>query len=162
MSEPIVKSPPEPTRVKSPEQIIMKSPDPVNWTVPLDTGKTFTVTQNVKEGGFWKITFPNKTFLYIFFSGEIYPRPQSEIKATTPVEKPPPPPQSAPPEYSEQVKMEGKPSQIIKFPDFPTVLRSYVEQYLGIRMMDSKWWTVLGKGSVSVWIKFKANTNYTY
>ncbi|KAL5273709.1 hypothetical protein ACFFRR_000454 [Megaselia abdita] len=88
MSEPIVKSPPEPTRVKSPEQIIMKSPDPVNWTVPLDTGKTFTVTQNVKEG-------------------EIYPRPQSEIKATTPVEKPPPPPQSAPPEYSEQVKMEA-------------------------------------------------------
>lgn len=48
--EPIVKSPPEPTRVKSPEQIIMRSPDPVNWTVPLDTGKTFTVTQNVKEG----------------------------------------------------------------------------------------------------------------
>lgn len=52
--EPIVKSPPEPTRVKSPEQIIMRSPDPVNWTVPLDTGKTFTVTQNVKEGLFYK------------------------------------------------------------------------------------------------------------
>lgn len=48
--EPIIKSPPEPTRVKSPEQIIMRSPDPVNWTVPLDTGKTFTVTQNVREG----------------------------------------------------------------------------------------------------------------
>lgn len=48
--EQIVKSPPEPTRVKSPEQIIMRSPDPVNWTVPLDTGKTFTVTQNVREG----------------------------------------------------------------------------------------------------------------
>lgn len=46
----IVKSPPEPTRVKSPEQIIMRSPDPVNWTVPLDTGKTFTVTQNVRDG----------------------------------------------------------------------------------------------------------------
>ncbi|KAJ8955367.1 hypothetical protein NQ318_003464 [Aromia moschata] len=44
--EPVVKSPPEPTRVKSPEQILMRSPDPVNWTVPLDTGKTFTVTQN--------------------------------------------------------------------------------------------------------------------
>ena len=28
----------------------MRSPDPVNWTVPLDTGKTFTVTQNVREG----------------------------------------------------------------------------------------------------------------
>ncbi|CAB3381631.1 Hypothetical predicted protein [Cloeon dipterum] len=48
--EPLVKSPPEPTRVKSPEQIIMRSPEPVNWTVPLDTGKTFTVTQNVREG----------------------------------------------------------------------------------------------------------------
>jgi hypothetical protein len=48
--EHIVKSPPEPTRVKSPEQILMRSPDPVNWTVPLDTGKTFTVTQKVKEG----------------------------------------------------------------------------------------------------------------
>lgn len=46
----VVKSPPEPTRVKSPEQIMMRSPDPVNWTVPLDTGKTFTVTQNVREG----------------------------------------------------------------------------------------------------------------
>lgn len=48
--EHVVKSPPEPTRVKSPEQIMMRSPDPVNWTVPLDTGKTFTVTQNVREG----------------------------------------------------------------------------------------------------------------
>jgi hypothetical protein len=28
----------------------MRSPEPVNWTVPLDTGKTFTVTQNVHEG----------------------------------------------------------------------------------------------------------------
>nr|CAD7459763.1 unnamed protein product [Timema tahoe] len=45
----LVKSPPEPTRVKSPEQIIMRSPEPVNWTVPLDTGKTFTVTQNIHE-----------------------------------------------------------------------------------------------------------------
>lgn len=50
ITEQIIKSPPEPTRVKSPEQIIMRSPDPVNWTVPLDTGKTFTVTQNVREG----------------------------------------------------------------------------------------------------------------
>lgn len=50
--EPVVKSPPEPTRVKSPEQMIMRSPEPVNWTVPLDTGKTFTVTQNVREGKF--------------------------------------------------------------------------------------------------------------
>lgn len=47
----IVKSPPEPTKVKSPEQIILRSPEPVNWTVPLDTGKTFTVTQNVSAAG---------------------------------------------------------------------------------------------------------------
>lgn len=50
--EQIVKSPPEPTRVKSPEQVVIRSPEPVNWTVPLDTGKTFTVTQNIREGTF--------------------------------------------------------------------------------------------------------------
>lgn len=44
----------------------------------------------------------------ILFAGENYSRPQSEIKASTPVEKPPPPPQSAPPELTEQVKMDGK------------------------------------------------------
>ncbi|KPU79916.1 uncharacterized protein Dana_GF16850, isoform E [Drosophila ananassae] len=93
--EPLVKSPPEPTRVKSPEQIIMRSPDPVNWTVPLDTGKTFTVTQNVKDG-------------------ENYSRPQSEIKASTPVEKPPPPPQSAPPQLTEQAKMDANPNEAAK------------------------------------------------
>lgn len=49
--EHIIKSPPEPTRVKSPEQIMMNSPEPVNWTVPLDTGKTFTVTQNIMPDG---------------------------------------------------------------------------------------------------------------
>ncbi|XP_066963563.1 nucleolar protein dao-5-like isoform X49 [Macrobrachium rosenbergii] len=48
--EPVVKTPPEPTRVKSPDQAMVKSPDPVNWTVPLDTGKTFTVTHNIPEG----------------------------------------------------------------------------------------------------------------
>lgn len=48
--EPVVKSPPEPTRVKSPEGII-RSPDPINWTVPLDTAKTFSVTQSVRDGG---------------------------------------------------------------------------------------------------------------
>ncbi|XP_037925193.1 uncharacterized protein LOC119660590 isoform X7 [Hermetia illucens] len=88
ITEHIVKSPPEPTRVKSPEQIIMRSPDPVNWTVPLDTGKTFTVTQNVKDG-------------------ENFSRPQSEVKASTPIERPPPAPQSAPPELAEQAKMEA-------------------------------------------------------
>ncbi|GAB0093317.1 AF4/FMR2 family member 4 isoform X1 [Sergentomyia squamirostris] len=85
----IVKSPPEPTRVKSPEQILMRSPDPVNWTVPLDTGKTFTVTQNVRDG-------------------EPVMRPHSDFKASTPVDKPPPAPMSAPPELAEQLKMEAR------------------------------------------------------
>ncbi|PNF19390.1 hypothetical protein B7P43_G03610 [Cryptotermes secundus] len=79
----LVKSPPEPTRVKSPEQILMRSPEPVNWTVPLDTGKTFTVTQNVHEG-------------------ELTNRPHSEVKPWTPPTVPPPAPQSAPPELLEQ------------------------------------------------------------
>ncbi|XP_059609384.1 uncharacterized protein LOC132256837 isoform X2 [Phlebotomus argentipes] len=87
-AEYIVKSPPEPTRVKSPEQILMRSPDPVNWTVPLDTGKTFTVTQNVRDG-------------------EAVMRPQSDFKASTPVDKPPPAPLSAPPELAEQLRMEA-------------------------------------------------------
>uniref|UniRef100_A0A0P5SIL3 Nuclear protein MDM1 n=1 Tax=Daphnia magna TaxID=35525 RepID=A0A0P5SIL3_9CRUS len=46
----LIKALPEPTRVKSPEQLVIRSPDPVNWTVPLDTGKTFTVTQNIRGG----------------------------------------------------------------------------------------------------------------
>ncbi|CAH1103641.1 unnamed protein product [Psylliodes chrysocephalus] len=83
--EPIIKSPPEPTRVKSPEQIIMRSPDPVNWTVPLDTGKTFTVTQNVREG-------------------DIGSRPHSEVKVWTPPDVPPPVAQSAPPTLIQQSK----------------------------------------------------------
>nr|XP_029716537.1 protein transport protein sec31-like isoform X4 [Aedes albopictus] len=91
ITEQIIKSPPEPTRVKSPEQIIMRSPDPVNWTVPLDTGKTFTVTQNVREGE--------------LYAGDPMIRPHSEIKASTPVDHPPPAPQSAPPELSEQIKL---------------------------------------------------------
>jgi len=86
--EPVIKSPPEPTRVKSPEQIIMRSPDPVNWTVPLDTGKTFTVTQNVREG-------------------DQASRPYSEAKVWTPPELPPPITQSAPPQLTEQCKVEG-------------------------------------------------------
>ncbi|KAK9889228.1 hypothetical protein WA026_004504 [Henosepilachna vigintioctopunctata] len=77
-SEPVIKSPPEPTRVKSPEQILMKSPDPVNWTVPLDTGKTFTVTQNIRDD-------------------ELGSRPHSEVKSWTPSEAHPPVAQSAPP-----------------------------------------------------------------
>ena len=46
----LIKAAPEPTRVKSPEQLLVRSPEPVNWTVPLDTGKTFTVTQNIRGG----------------------------------------------------------------------------------------------------------------
>lgn len=95
--EQIVKSPPEPTRVKSPEQIvIMRSPDPVFWTVPLDTGKTFTVTQNVRENDVANIV-----------------RPHSEIKVSTPSEPPArllpqEHPQSAPPELWEQDKLGCK------------------------------------------------------
>ncbi|XP_055681314.1 uncharacterized protein LOC129788914 isoform X6 [Lutzomyia longipalpis] len=94
-AEYIVKSPPEPTRVKSPEQILMRSPDPVNWTVPLDTGKTFTVTQNVRDG-------------------EAVMRPHSDFKASTPVDKPPPPPLSAPPELAEQLRLEDEKGQSVQ------------------------------------------------
>ncbi|KDR08470.1 hypothetical protein L798_01227 [Zootermopsis nevadensis] len=90
----LVKSPPEPTRVKSPEQILMRSPEPVNWTVPLDTGKTFTVTQNVLEG-------------------ELTNRPYSEVKAWTPPAVPPPAPQSAPPELLEQTSGWKSPDPMI-------------------------------------------------
>ncbi|XP_017780224.1 PREDICTED: uncharacterized protein LOC108565326 isoform X2 [Nicrophorus vespilloides] len=90
--EPVVKSPPEPTRVKSPEQIIMRSPDPVNWTVPLDTGKTFTVTQNVREG-------------------DLAARPHSEVKAWTPPDVPLPIAQSAPPQLSEPCKDQARRQQ---------------------------------------------------
>ncbi|KAK2582575.1 hypothetical protein KPH14_004864 [Odynerus spinipes] len=83
--EPVVKSPPEPTRVKSPEQMIMRSPEPVNWTVPLDTGKTFTVTQNVRE--------------------EPLTRPHSEAKTWAP-SCVPSAPQSAPPELAAQHKSQ--------------------------------------------------------
>ncbi|XP_049826735.1 uncharacterized protein LOC109608782 isoform X2 [Aethina tumida] len=86
--EPVIKSPPEPTRVKSPEQILMRSPDPVNWTVPLDTGKTFTVTQNVREG-------------------DSTNRPRSEVNAYTPPDIPPPVAQSAPPTLHDQNKEQG-------------------------------------------------------
>ncbi|KAK7793978.1 hypothetical protein R5R35_003949 [Gryllus longicercus] len=93
----VVKSPPEPTRVKSPEQIIIRSPEPVNWTVPLDTGKTFTVTQNVREA------MPNVKF----YRGELVNRPHSEVKAWTPPAIPPPAPQSAPPELPDQAQISS-------------------------------------------------------
>ncbi|XP_063219221.1 uncharacterized protein LOC134529251 isoform X1 [Bacillus rossius redtenbacheri] len=87
----VVKSPAEPTRVKSPEQIIMRSPEPVNWTVPLDTGKTFTVTQNIHDA-----------MPYSKYRGEMITRPHSEVKAWTPPASRPPAAQSAPPELSRQ------------------------------------------------------------
>ncbi|XP_014292190.1 uncharacterized protein [Halyomorpha halys] len=91
--EPVVKSPPEPTRVKSPEQVLMRSPEPVNWTVPLDTGKTFTVTQNVSEA------VPEAKL----YKGEGLCRPQSESKMRSEsIEPPPPPPQSAPPAFTDE------------------------------------------------------------
>ncbi|KAL0267900.1 UNVERIFIED_CONTAM: hypothetical protein PYX00_010040 [Menopon gallinae] len=86
IDEQIVKSPPEPTRVKSPEQIVMRSPEPVNWTVPLDTGKTFTVTQNVREG-------------------DVGPRSFSEARAWTPNIVPPPASVSAPTQLLELGKV---------------------------------------------------------
>ncbi|XP_031630933.1 uncharacterized protein LOC116345606 isoform X3 [Contarinia nasturtii] len=107
--EHIVKSPPEPTRVKSPEQILMRSPDPVNWIVPLDTGKTFTVTQNIRNG-------------------DPVVRPQSEFKVSTPVDKPPSAPLSAPPNVIEQAKMEAWKNEKleetlpIKEPPHPTII----------------------------------------
>lgn len=64
----LIKSFPEPTRVKSPEQLVVRSPDPVNWTVPLDTAKTFTVTQNIVASS----------------------RPHSELKVTMTVRPAPP------------------------------------------------------------------------
>lgn len=43
------------------------------------------------------------------FKGDLnLSRPQSEIKASTPIDKPPPAPLSAPPELAEQAKLEGK------------------------------------------------------
>uniref|UniRef100_A0A1B6DXR6 Nuclear protein MDM1 n=2 Tax=Clastoptera arizonana TaxID=38151 RepID=A0A1B6DXR6_9HEMI len=96
--EPVIKSPPEPTRVKSPEQILMRSPEPVNWTVPLDTGKTFTVTQNVLEG-------------------EMIGRANSEAKAWTPPAAPLAPPKSAPPQLPET---EGWTSSDQEIPDDTT------------------------------------------
>lgn len=68
----LIKALPEPTRVKSPEQLVVRSPDPVNWTVPLDTGKTFTVTQNIRGGE------------------TITSRPHSELKVSMTVRPPAP------------------------------------------------------------------------
>ncbi|XP_046682574.1 nuclear protein MDM1 isoform X4 [Homalodisca vitripennis] len=101
--EPVVKSPPEPTRVKSPEQILMRSPEPVNWTVPLDTGKTFTVTQNVHEG-------------------DLITRPHSEAKAWTPPAAPPAAPQSAPPQLPESEGEQKVPTQLVEQTDSLLVL----------------------------------------
>ncbi|XP_046682581.1 proteoglycan 4 isoform X11 [Homalodisca vitripennis] len=110
--EPVVKSPPEPTRVKSPEQILMRSPEPVNWTVPLDTGKTFTVTQNVHEA-----------LPYVkFCRGDLITRPHSEAKAWTPPAAPPAAPQSAPPQLPESEGEQKVPTQLVEQTDSLLVL----------------------------------------
>lgn len=49
----------------------------------------------------------NRTII-VDSTGEPIIRPQSEFKASTPVDKPPPAPMSAPPELAEPAKLEGK------------------------------------------------------
>lgn len=52
-------------------------------------------------------TVSNRTII-VEPTGEPIIRPQSEFKASTPVDKPPPAPMSAPPELAEPAKLEGK------------------------------------------------------
>ncbi|XP_029051974.2 serine/arginine repetitive matrix protein 1 isoform X7 [Osmia bicornis bicornis] len=115
--EPVVKSPPEPTRVKSPEQMIMRSPEPVNWTVPLDTGKTFTVTQNVRE--------------------EPLTRPHSEAKTWAPSSAPSAP-QSAPPELAAQHKSQHSQHSGYKSPESESVSLGSFTGLNGHKDMDSE------------------------
>ncbi|XP_076751844.1 uncharacterized protein LOC143423987 isoform X4 [Xylocopa sonorina] len=115
--EPVVKSPPEPTRVKSPEQMIMRSPEPVNWTVPLDTGKTFTVTQNVRE--------------------EPLTRPHSEAKSWAPSSVPSAP-QSAPPELAAQHKSQHSQHSGYKSPESESVSIGSFSGLNGHKDMDSE------------------------
>ncbi|XP_026673822.1 flocculation protein FLO11 isoform X6 [Ceratina calcarata] len=115
--EPVVKSPPEPTRVKSPEQMIMRSPEPVNWTVPLDTGKTFTVTQNVRE--------------------EPLTRPHSEAKSWAPSSVPSAP-QSAPPELAAQHKSQHSQHSGYKSPESESVSLGSFSGLNGHKDMDSE------------------------
>ncbi|XP_053984838.1 proteoglycan 4 isoform X6 [Hylaeus volcanicus] len=115
--EPVVKSPPEPTRVKSPEQMIMRSPEPVNWTVPLDTGKTFTVTQNVRE--------------------EPLTRPHSEAKTWAPSSLPSAP-QSAPPELAAQHKSQHSQHSGYKSPESESVSIGSFTGLNGHKDMDSE------------------------
>ncbi|XP_020292440.1 uncharacterized protein DDB_G0284459-like [Pseudomyrmex gracilis] len=115
--EPVVKSPPEPTRVKSPEQMIMRSPEPVNWTVPLDTGKTFTVTQNVRE--------------------EPLTRPHSEAKTWAPSSVPSAP-QSAPPELAAQHKSHHSQHSGYKSPESESVSLGSFSGINGHKDLDSE------------------------
>ncbi|XP_076230404.1 uncharacterized protein LOC116430001 isoform X17 [Nomia melanderi] len=115
--EPVVKSPPEPTRVKSPEQMIMRSPEPVNWTVPLDTGKTFTVTQNVRE--------------------EPLTRPHSEAKSWAPSSLPSAP-QSAPPELAAQHKSLHSQHSGYKSPESESISIGSFTGLNGHKDMDSE------------------------
>ncbi|XP_012277429.1 nascent polypeptide-associated complex subunit alpha, muscle-specific form isoform X2 [Orussus abietinus] len=115
--EPVVKSPPEPTRVKSPEQMIMRSPEPVNWTVPLDTGKTFTVTQNVRE--------------------EPLTRPHSEAKTWAPSGVPSAP-QSAPPELAAQHKSQHSQHSGYKSPESESISLGSFSGLNGHKDLDSE------------------------
>ncbi|XP_078047987.1 uncharacterized protein LOC144475701 isoform X12 [Augochlora pura] len=115
--EPVVKSPPEPTRVKSPEQMIMRSPEPVNWTVPLDTGKTFTVTQNVRE--------------------EPLTRPHSEAKSWAPSSLPSAP-QSAPPELAAQHKSQHSQHSGYKSPESESISIGSFSGLNGHKDLDSE------------------------
>ncbi|XP_070528328.1 uncharacterized protein [Cardiocondyla obscurior] len=123
-NEPVVKSPPEPTRVKSPEQMIMRSPEPVNWTVPLDTGKTFTVTQNVRE-------VPIVSFK------EPLTRPHSEAKTWAPSSLPSAP-QSAPPELAAQHKSQHSQHSGYKSPESESVSLGSFSGLNGHKDLDSE------------------------
>ncbi|XP_063980402.1 uncharacterized protein LOC135164198 isoform X19 [Diachasmimorpha longicaudata] len=117
--EPVVKSPPEPTRVKSPEQMIMRSPEPVNWTVPLDTGKTFTVTQNVREG-------------------EPLTRPHSEAKTWAPGSTVISTPQSAPPELAQHKSHHQSQHSGYKSPESESVSLGSYTGLNGHKDLDSE------------------------
>ncbi|XP_011298297.1 flocculation protein FLO11 isoform X8 [Fopius arisanus] len=117
--EPVVKSPPEPTRVKSPEQMIMRSPEPVNWTVPLDTGKTFTVTQNVREG-------------------EPLTRPHSEAKTWAAGSTVISTPQSAPPELAQHKSHHQSQHSGCKSPESESVSLGSYTGLNGHKDLDSE------------------------
>ncbi|KAM0727722.1 hypothetical protein ACS0PU_005971 [Formica fusca] len=97
--------------------MIMRSPEPVNWTVPLDTGKTFTVTQNVRE--------------------EPLTRPHSETKTWAPSSVPSAP-QSAPPELAAQHKSQHSQHSGYKSPESESVSLGSFSGINGHKDLDSE------------------------